>query len=383
MASRRNASGRLARRGAALGLALLLAAGACTASKVNPGAVVTVTGSVQDADGRPAAGTQVLLFKEGDLGEVVTGLIVAIGTLGIACFTQQAPSFCARARRATSDSGGNFSFRLKGSDTQGSVGNADNFDLLVRQGTGVRFRIQQPQLTVPALRPWGAGLEVATRADGAPTSVRWPPLPSDYGSATYLVNFVDATAQRPVWGQPRASSPSQLDPRVLEDRQGRIEVDATTRQAGPDTSFDFTYRSQQVPFRGPGAPPSRGAACSTAAEGQPPTPLRPCPLTDGDLFTGASLAGGPACTGCTPPAHDSVYLDLGTSRALSLIVVRGSNTTLIVETSDDAVTWSTIGSVTGNPASLAPARTGRARYVRVRSPSGLDLSGLSEISVWS
>lgn len=365
---------------AALAVGLLASAG-CTASKLASDATVTLTGSVQDANGSPLANTRVVLLKEADFGEIFSGAVIALSTLGLSCLVGQPPSFCARAPHTSTDATGSFSFHLKGSDTQGSVGNADSFDVAAA-GTNVRFRIQRTQLALPTLRAWGQPVSLST-AGGRATVVR-PDLPAAYGgSPTYAVSFADATTAQPVWAVSPAQHSVSVDARVLEDRRGTVEADARTRQPGPDTNFDFTYRSQTAAFSGPGAPPSRGATCASGGPAQAPRPLQPCGLTDGDLFTSAPLPRVAACASCTPPVLSEVTLDLGTLRPLSLVVVRGSDGPLAVEASVDSALWTPIGTLSGNPGAVTAPAGLHARFVRVRTSSGLGIDSLTEVSAWS
>jgi hypothetical protein len=352
----------------------------CTASKVAPSAPIHLSGTVADAAGHPVAGAPLLLFKEVDFGEALVGLTVALATLGAACFLPSGPAVCARARKATSGPGGTFSFDLSGRDTQGSVGNADSFDLTAllpptpgapaRAATTVRFRIQRTDLAIPTLRAWGAAIEVTN--GGAAIQVKWPSLPAQgYGSsAGYSVQFVDGATQQAVATVAGAKSGASVDPRWLEDRSGTTEVDASTREKGPDTNFVFTYRSQTAPFQGHASPPSRGAPCFASKANAAPTSVSPCRLTDGELFTPAGVSG------------DAVYLDLGRPAPVALVVVRGGSSVLAVETSADAKAWNPLGNTTGGFSPVAPTAATTARYVRVRSTSGLDLANLTEISVW-
>ncbi|MDQ1420814.1 MAG: hypothetical protein QOJ52_2776 [Acidimicrobiaceae bacterium] len=363
-----------------LGLAVALIGAGCTVSKVASEAPIHLTGTVVDAEGRPVAGAPLRLFKEVDFGEALGGLTLALATLGAACFLSNGPAVCARARKATSGPSGGFSFDLTGRDTQGSVGNADSFDLTTllppssggpaRAATTVRFRIQRTTLAIPALRAWGGPIQVT---DGRPAvGVGWTPLPaSGYGaSPSYSVQFVDRTTQQAVATVAGASPGASVDSRWLEDRSGEAEVDASTRQKGPGTDFVFTYRSQTAPFQGHASPPSRGAQCFASTAAQPPAPVNPCRLTDGDLFTPGSVAG------------DSVYVDLARPTSIGLVVVRGGSSALAIESSTDAKAWNPLGNTSGGFSPVKPAGATTARYIRVRSTSGASAANLTEISVW-
>ncbi|HEU5001156.1 MAG TPA: hypothetical protein VFW71_00035 [Actinomycetota bacterium] len=382
--------GRCGRALLAAGVVVALVATGCTRSRISSDATVTVSGSVVDASGSPVPGAKVALVKEADLGEVLGGLTLALSKLGLSCFVAHQPSFCARARRATTDSSGSFAYTLSGADTQGSVGNADTLDVTAvgpggaaAGGTTVAFTVQTATLALPALRLWGATPGVATGGGPQPSyRVTWPDLPSSIGgSASYGVRFVDgaAGASGDDWAVRGARSGTTVDGRVLEDRSGNVEVDAATSAAGPHTTFRFTYRSATVAFHGPGAPPSRGAGCLVQPGGGAPVALHPCPLTDGNLSTGGALAPSP-CAGCTPAGTTAAIIDLGTPRPLGLVVVRGATTGVAIEGSNDLSSWSMLGSLDADLG--ATAVHGSARYIRVRSLSGLGLGGLAEVSVW-
>jgi hypothetical protein len=106
------------------------------------------------------------------------------------------------------------------------------------------------------------------------------------------------------------------------------------------------------------------------------TPQAACAATDGDLLATGHLtaAGAKVVTGVT--------VDLGRARRVNLVVVRGFAGEFLVEASTDGRTFAQVGISSGSPAAVHPSGTPTARYVRVRSPSGLDESLLAELSVW-
>jgi hypothetical protein len=55
---------------------------------------------------------------------------------------------------------------------------------------------------------------------------------------------------------------------------------------------------------------------------------------------------------------------------------------VVVEVSADGRTYQSVGTAAVTSAAVSPLGEPVARFVRVRSPSGLDESLLSEISVW-
>lgn len=101
-----------------------------------------------------------------------------------------------------------------------------------------------------------------------------------------------------------------------------------------------------------------------------------CPITDGDLTTLAGLraSGKKVVTGAV--------IDLGSVRPVNLVVTRGFAGQFLVEISTDGMTWQPVGSELGRTVAVDPPGTPSARFIRVRSPTGLDQSLASEISVW-
>src|ERR1700743_1276994 len=55
----------------------------CRFSKVNPHATVGIPGRARDSAGHPFAAATVRLFREADLGQVLVGSVLAVGTLGL------------------------------------------------------------------------------------------------------------------------------------------------------------------------------------------------------------------------------------------------------------------------------------------------------------
>jgi hypothetical protein len=65
------------------------------------------------------------------------------------------------------------------------------------------------------------------------------------------------------------------------------------------------------------------------------------------------------------------------------VVARGAIGPIIVETSPDAVSWSIAGTSSGSLVAVTPPGSVPARYVRIRTTGGTDLSSLTELTVWS
>lgn len=357
---------------------------ACTSSQVEPDAPVTLRGTVEAPSGVPTGEVDVGLVKLADVGELVFGSTLAIGTLGAVCLTDDAPAVCGDAREADVGADGAYSFQLEGSDTQGSVGQASDFDLTATAPrpdggeyvTSTRFEIQTEQLELPRLGFWDATLTVS--ADAATIRAEWPALPASLGeSPSYSLRFLDTGADPGalVWNVPTASPGQQVDRRLLEDRRGRVELGATTENDGPDTTFRTTHFAAPSSFEGPGPAPSRGLACAATTDDGQTRPLEPCPLTDGALYE-------PAGFSAEGTVFSGAYVDLGAPQPVGLVVARGAIGPVTVETSPDARTWQTAGTSSGRLVAVTPPRPVEARYVRVRTSNGTDLSNLAEISIW-
>lgn len=370
-------------RRAVVALCAVLLATSCTTSRLSQDEPVRITGTLLDERGQPSAGGRVVLVKEADLGEALLGFTLAASTLGLVCLADPPPTICARARRATTAADGTFAFQLTGRDTQGSVGNASTFHISAVSAPGpgdtagpmvtARFQVQTTSLALPALRFWRPRVVVAAgRAE-------WTPLGAEYGPvAGYTASWAGAEPARPVWSAD-GPSPLTVDQRVLEDSRGSVAVDARMDRDAPGTSVRVTARSPQVPYASvAGAPPSRGAPClSYTGPDVAGVALSPCPVTDGDF--GSTLAPAPQGTA---EARSGVAVDLGRARAVSLVVVRGCPGDCAVESSVDGRSWRILATRSGAGTTVAPPAGTTARWIRVRSPAGADLSRMAEVSVW-
>lgn len=364
-------------RAAAVGVIATLLLG-CTQSKVDRDAELHLTGTVLTPSGAPAGDARVTLVKVADLGEVVVGGVIALGTFGTVCLVDDPPSICDEAHRADADDQGAFTIDLTGEDTQGLVGQASDLDLTAKSGdliSTVRFKVQHEELTLPPLRLWDQALTTST--SGGSLTATWGSLPADYGEdPEYALRFVDGNGAL-IWGEPDVEPGVEVDRRLLEDRDGSVELAAATEADGPDTTFRFTFFGRPGRFEGAGAAPSRGRPCSAATTDGATTVLDPCPLTDGDLAT----ASGFSTDGTV---RSAAIVDLGSTRAVQLIVARGAIGPVTVETSTDGTTWTFAGSSSGSLVGVVPpGGRAQARYVRVRTTGGTDLSSLAEVSAWS
>lgn len=368
------------RRVCALVLALWLLAG-CATSDVDPDATVRLSGRALDAAGRPLADTEVLLLKQADLGELVVGTVLAVGTLGTLCLVPDAPAVCARAKRTTTDADGRYTFEIKGSDTQGTLGSESTLSVVLgdrRAGTVVELAVKDTRVRVPDARLWRSRAHLA-----APIALGWSALPEGAGDdVSYAVHLFDAGSGAPTYTQPAEDLRASIDPRLLEDVESTVAVAAYAALPGGRGTGDVraTYLSPRLTVAArAGAPPSRGRPCApvTGRQGRVAGPAPGCPMTDGDLSSPARLDAGARARVVT-----GVALDLGATRPVGLVVARGFAGQVLVEVSADGRGWQPVGGGAGTTFTLVPPGGPSARYVRVRSATGIDQSLAAEVSVW-
>ncbi len=366
---------------ATLSIATVAALSACSFSSVDPDAEVHVSGRALDAAGKPLTNTKVLLLKQADIGEVVFGTVLAIGTLSTICLLPDAPAICDKARTATTDGDGRYTFDLKGEDTQGTLGTASTLNVVfsgpkAQGSTTVSFTAKEADIDLPDARLWKSDAKVS----GA-IRLSWTPLPSAAGSKrSYSAQLFEANGRSALWSQPASGRRATIDPRILEDQRGSVAVGASSSLEGGSGGGKVraSYLSPRIPVRpSAGEPASRGRRCA-AVTGTAPArdaAFSRCAATDGELASPARLAAPDGTL------VDGVAIDLGSPRRVDLVVVRGFAGQLLVETSADGKTFSTVATSSGSTAVEVPGSP-RARYLRVRSPAGLDESLLAEVSVW-
>lgn len=371
----------------------------CTMSQVDPDADVAISGRVMQADGTALPNARVALLREPDPGELI-GAATVVATLGLVCLTDQPPPICTGLRSTDSDRDGRYTFRLKGRDTRGSIGNASNMHLSVRgpatagevEGPASTeiFRVQTEELEILPLRLWSPRLTLSTSAGSIAAAM--DPFPAAGYGELETIEASFETGRGPVWQQEDFLGPGAvLDTRLLEDVSGTLVVTARAHDVASGTTVDFRFRTDRIPYAAAaGAPPSRGAAVFGHGPGGP-TPLPSGALTDGDLWAAFAPLPEPSCSpdargqGCEEArANNWIYVDLGTERPVSLIVVRGACWSCAVDVSSDASTWIVVGPArTGTHFVSVPASTPSARYVRVRGATSHDrVLGLTEVSVW-
>lgn len=386
-------------------LALSAALVDCVPSKLNPQDQVTVSGTALDASGQPLASNKVGLVRLPDLLEVFTGLIVIGGSVGTACLAPDPPAICKSIRVTTTDAKGAFSYQLTGKDTQGSVGQASNWTLSVREpapggaifgaADTASFIINTTDLTVPQLRLWHPKLKL-TPGTGS-LSLSWTDLKSDVGIAAddYDVRVVNGAFQT-VWAlQNITGTKTSIDPRALEDFAGAWSVSAHRSVPGTETSFQLTHQSPGAALASQGdVPLSRGKPCYVQLDAAP-SPLGDkgvCPVTDGNLGTPYN-ATGPTCTNqgstqCTQTSDTWVAIDLGSLTAVHKVFLHNYpvGPALEVEVMGAAGTWLPMGQLT-SPGhgfyELALPPGTMASQVRIRSTNAHDKVGpFVELSVF-
>lgn len=371
------------RRVPALVAAVSLAATGCSFSSVDPDQAVHISGRALDASGKPLADARVMLFKQADMGEVLFGTTLLIGSLSTICLVPDAPAICEKAHRATTDADGRYRFTLKGEDTQGTLGTESTLNVVFSAGrasTTVSFRAKDTEVAVPEARL--VDLDARVTRPGGAIRVTWRSLPRSAGrKPSYTAQLFDAGNRGAVWSEPAKGGRATLDPRILENRSGAVAVGADTELAGGSNTgtVHAAYLSSRLPVAATaGAPPSRGRRCAPVTGTAPAVDgtFARCAATDGNLDEPARLSG----TGDTPVT--GVTVDLGRARPIDLVVARGFSGQLLLEVSGDGRSYRTVATGLGTAVALEPRGNPTARYVRLRSPSGLDESLATELSVW-
>jgi hypothetical protein len=371
------------------------------ASQVNSTDGIIATGHAQKQDGSAMAAAQVELIRHQDAWQTLGDVFTTLATLGIACLTQQV-DICSTFQSVKTDSSGEYQFAMRGEDTQGSTNQALLFTAFLRGSTpmgatrpaavGVDFHIQETRLAMPDLRLWEA---VGTEQDGGGDTalLDWETLPSNIGSASGYRVVLTTSDNHMIWSTTATTNTVYpLDRRVTQDFAGQWSVWAqrTTHDDDQSTDWEFTHYSPARSWASKNLiPRSRGKDCYVHAENTPQK-QSPCTLTDGKLSTRFQKVPTPQCPQgqmCTPPPQNQwVYVDLGTSQPLSLLVLYDVAATgasgLIVEGSNDATSWTALATT-----DLSKYHTvtlaGSARYVRLNFGKGeISSSGNSEIAIY-
>jgi hypothetical protein len=330
------------------------------------------TGKVLRADGSPLTG-KVALVRAETFGDFFWGL----ASLGLTCLAEAGTTGqCQQVQTTTVDSSGGYSFTVAQADTYGTfiVRYPIEFQVLATGTTAQgqtapawvaeSFDFDSIQVALPSLQLWEPTV-TASQAAGVwnvslDSPVPSPPACFQPGQAQLLLENAGTT----VWTQ-AATSGNSFDARIIEDLDVTAAVVVKHVMQG---DYWISYGSAKVPVTGPGAPPSRKAACQIDGTS---FSAGACALTDGQMQASVAVNG-------------SAVLDLGTARAVNLVIVRSTGTSAAVESSSDNATWTRVGTIAAPFAATSPATSVQARYVRVTAPAvdaGQSLT-LSQVSVW-
>lgn len=273
--------------------------------------------------------------------------------------------------------------------------------------TSFAFDVDQPRIKLPRVELWDP--EVPVRRRNGLIAVDPPLLPKRLGRSRLspevvfggrdghvvwishpddlLSHFWSDTRNAPLFESGEAPP---IDPRVLEDAAAWVAAQMFIDVQDSPFKAELHYRSAQQRVKGPGPPPSRGAACAVVTPKLRPIPSDPCPMTDGDFLSGLNPTSEAEQGQCRRKKCDrdelseraAVVLDLGSPRDLSLIVVRTWNEDLVLHASVDAKEWTRVArfNTRSGQAVVAPGPGTRARYLRLRSDLGA--GHVNEISVW-
>ncbi|MFE9202107.1 discoidin domain-containing protein [Micromonospora sp. NPDC007230] len=392
---------------ASFALVALLVVG-CTASKVPDDAEVTVSGRLTRADGAPAAGVSVVLYKEPDAAEVVGGILATVTSLGLLCLAR-AVDVCKGVRKAKTDSAGTYTFRLTGRDTQGTFNTASTMGLSAQlagdtangPALHARFKIQRTQLDVPTLAFWEPA-DLAVRPDPREISVKWSGRPAltDRTSPRYKATAIaDNEANDVVWEAEDVRPGEALDARAIGDLRGYLYLTATAEVRDNGTTFTTLHDSQRVGLVGALGPPrSRGQECAVADQQGQPKPLVPCSLTDGaygpsyrhqgcQRMNGAGAPSTPQPNSSAKACQANTFLqvDLGARRPVAAVFAHGLSASgpVVIETSDDGTAWSQRAEARWSRFLKVALPAGiNARYVRLSEQRGYEIAELNELAVW-
>lgn len=368
-------------------------------SQIDPHASVTLNGTIQTEAGAPSAATAVKLVRHPDALQAIGEVFVAVGSVGLACIAGRL-DICSSFEDSTSGGDGAYSFAMRGADTQGSVGQALTFTSFAGCPGGncavaSDFVIQKTALTIPPMRFW---TEVGTLANDAAgdSQLAWPAVEAAVGGPAaddYRVNLVAPDGA--LWWTQDAdkSTTATIDRRVTQDQAAVWHVVAQRKQTASGTDFTVDWYSTQQAYPSHNATPiSRAADCYTQGpDGMPARLARPCPVTDGNPSTRfvpvtQQCQSGQPC----PPINNWIVIDIGISHPLGFLVLYDVSTSngaanILVETSDDLMTWTIQSTLPARPYQTATLGA-TARFVRLRlSDANAQWSGAGngEIAVFA
>lgn len=372
-------------------LPLLVLSTACTMSEIEPDADVQLHGTAHNEWGEPLEGHRVALTKEPDIGEVLSGIIWGPVTI-LACLGDAPPPICEGSRFGSTNALGQFTFSMKGSDTQGVVGQASMFTAVASlpaslgqaQGptTYQRFSIQNEQMHLPPLLLWTTELEISTSAQELGVSLSGSET-LEYSLRFEVANAVGAT----VW-EVAEYSESSLDRRIFEDQDVRVMAVMRRQQEADGVAVEMVSHSSTYRIPGNGLSPlSRGVACSILDADGTLQPQEPCSLTDGNLATPFPLLEHDCdfeTEDCADsPVNSQAVVDLGETVSAETLVLRLGQNETDVAYSADGESWIEARQRAQGFVQVTLPQASPIRFVRLTSGRYLgSLAGLSEVSVW-
>lgn len=339
-----------------------------TTDRDKPGAR-SVSGRLLTPDGSPAAGVKVYLARRPVVAIALFELLATTLTLGLLC-VEPAVSICDVGAETLTDDEGRFEFTSQsGRDERlGVVAQLPaGAGQISGPGVAAEFSLNGPSVVLPGLRLWDPALDLRA-VEGGRAQLAWEPLPGAAGGSTrYRAAFFDESS-RPVLGLDAGTRSASFDARLLEDARGAVAVSASAVVEGEGLSLRARFSSAGMAYQGGAGPPlSRSRPCGPG----------PCPLTDGDLTTVAPEGASPG------------PVDLGETRDIDLVVVRGACVECPLESSTDGAVWRPLSGralVASSVGSLrAVAVDGRGvRLVRVAPAPSAGAPGTvpAELSVW-
>lgn len=387
------------------GLALLLSActttGGSPASPTAPAVDVpqavpagAVYGRLMDAEGRSVPGGSVTLSQPFDDNVVLFS--VRLVSLGLFCLIPDA-ELCPSFHGADVSDDGLWSVPAEDVEP-GKALTLSGHGLDPAEGTGAHTSVSVPNGTapfhVPDLVLWQPTVRVTPAAGGA--RVTWPRLvgvPHGRGVRYDVAVTTDAsTIDEPVLvGRGLRRTSAVVPGWQVEDQPFRVTVVAATRRG----KAAYVYTAPSTSGAGAAVPLSRGRPCSTDRRRRQVRAVGACPLTDGDLDSHEQVRLKGECdvdvSGCRPPRHTRICVDLGRARTVRRVVVRSPFLAVdqVVETSLDGRSFTRRGAFADTPDGdtsgvfVVGVPAARARWVCASSKDyGYSGANLSEISAW-
>lgn len=309
----------------------------------------------------------------------LTDFVFNLATGFLYCLLDSPTGDCRHTQRLTPDAEGAFAFTATGAEArQVILGLAlyTGYQLLTQgpadagQLAGpwaqLHFTLTRSEVTLPVLTLWEPEVQRTTVADGIWLGSHVLP---EFACVSHdPPTLVLETANGDIWW----SQPAQdgVANQVVEDWNGGASVVGRYFYTANNAEV-LRLGSARLPIYGTaGAPPSRGAACTVDGSGGTTYAAGTCPATDG------STAG----LDVRSPSS-MLTVDLGAAHTITRVVVRGTFRNALVEASADNNTWTPVGTLGTNYASVTLGGT-VGRWVRIRRAEAGNLDRVMELSVW-